>query len=158
MILIPRSLVLPARISLYFFQFGCREVIPEVDEEKLFRTLIASLDHRYTLRHAVPEGEQIVIPDLVRGEVTFASAEVEDWVAGWGEEGELDFLDEFIRLTLHTACHCLLGPDFRYKMTEEFKRLYHKHKKGLQAIAFVDPYLQQPIFEARDKARAGGVQ
>ena len=81
------------------------------------------------------------------------SQEVEDWVAQWGEEGELDFLDEFVRLTLHTACHCLLGADFRYKMTEEFKQLYHDLEKGLQAIAFVDPYLQQPVFEARDRAR-----
>ena len=80
--------------------------------------------------------------------------EVEDWVAEWGDEGEKDFLDEFSRLTLHTATHCLLGKDFRYKMTEEFKRLYHDLEKGLQAIAFVDPYMQQPIFEARDKARA----
>ncbi|MDZ7784837.1 MAG: cytochrome P450 [Halioglobus sp.] len=79
--------------------------------------------------------------------------EVEDWVARWGDEGEMDFLDEFIRLTLHTACHCLLGADFRYRMTEEFKALYHDLERGLQAIAFVDPYLQQPVFEARDKAR-----
>lgn len=78
--------------------------------------------------------------------------EVEDWVAEWGDEGELDFLDEFLRLTLHTACHCLLGEDFRNKMTEEFKQLYHALEKGLQAIAFVDPYMQQPVFEARDKA------
>ncbi|MEH6582742.1 MAG: cytochrome P450 [Halioglobus sp.] len=80
--------------------------------------------------------------------------EVQDWVADWGDEGELDFLDEFISLTLHTACHCLLGPDFRYKMTDEFKSLYHDLEKGLQAIAFVDPYMQQPVFEARDHARA----
>ncbi len=79
--------------------------------------------------------------------------EVEDWVAEWGDEGEMDFLDEFIQLTLNTACHCLLGADFRHKMTEEFKRLYHDLEAGLQAIAFVDPYMQQPIFEARDKAR-----
>jgi sterol 14alpha-demethylase len=81
------------------------------------------------------------------------SREVEDWVAGWGEEGELDFLDEFLRLTLNTATHCLLGADFRYQLTDEFRELYHALEKGLQAIAFVDPYLQQPIFEARDKAR-----
>ncbi|MEM9255080.1 MAG: cytochrome P450 [Pseudomonadota bacterium] len=80
--------------------------------------------------------------------------EVRDWVNGWGDEGEMDFLDEFISLTLNTACHCLLGADFRNRMTEEFKSLYHDLERGLQAIAFVDPYLQQPIFEARDKARA----
>ncbi|MDG2271670.1 MAG: cytochrome P450, partial [Halioglobus sp.] len=44
--------------------------------------------------------------------------------------------------------------DFRDQMTEEFRELYHDLEKGLQAIAFVDPYMQQPIFEARDKARA----
>jgi sterol 14-demethylase len=81
------------------------------------------------------------------------ATEVQEWVAQWGDEGELDFLDEFISLTLNTACHCLLGADFRYKMTDEFKRLYHDLEKGLQAIAFVDPYLQQPIFAARDQAR-----
>lgn len=80
------------------------------------------------------------------------SQEVEDWVADWGDEGELDFLEEFLRLTLHTATHCLLGKDFRDKMTEEFRQLYHALEKGLQAIAFVDPYMQQPVFEARDKA------
>lgn len=80
--------------------------------------------------------------------------EVDAWIADWGDEGELDFVDEFVSLTLHTACHCLLGADFRYRMTDEFKSLYHDLEKGLQAIAFVDPYLQQPLFEARDKSRA----
>jgi len=83
---------------------------------------------------------------------TVISQEVEDWVAGWGDEGVLDFLDEFLRLTLHTATHCLLGKDFRDRMTEEFRQLYHALEKGLQAIAFVDPYMQQPVFKARDKA------
>ncbi|NQX87340.1 MAG: cytochrome P450 [Halioglobus sp.] len=89
----------------------------------------------------------------MRSYAAVIAQEVQDWVSGWGEEGELDFLDEFIGLTLNTACHCLLGADFRYKMTEEFKALYHDLEKGLQAIAFVDPYLQQPLFEARDNAR-----
>lgn len=84
---------------------------------------------------------------------TIISKEVEDWVASWGDEGELDFLDEFLRLTLHTATHCLLGADFRYQLTDEFRELYHALEKGLQAIAFVDPYMQQPIFAARDQAR-----
>ena len=83
---------------------------------------------------------------------TVINQEVEDWIAGWGDEGELDFLDEFIQLTLNTATHCLLGADFRYKLTDEFKELYHALEAGLQAIAFVDPYMQQPVFEARDKA------
>lgn len=81
------------------------------------------------------------------------AAEVEQWIAGWGDEGELDFMDEFLELTLRTATHCLLGKDFRDKMTDEFKTLYRALEAGLQAIAFVDPYMQQPIFEERDRAR-----
>lgn len=82
------------------------------------------------------------------------SREVEDWIADWGDAGEKEFFEEFQELTLHTATHCLLGSDFRYKMTAEFKQLYRALEAGLQAIAFVDPYMQQPVFAERDKARA----
>jgi sterol 14alpha-demethylase len=80
--------------------------------------------------------------------------EVQDCIAHWGDEGELEFVDVFLELTLHTATHCLLGSEFRYKMTDEFKELYRALEAGLQAIAFVDPYMQQPIFKKRDEARA----
>ena len=89
----------------------------------------------------------------MKGYAAVIAEEVEQWISDWGDEGELDFVDEFIQLTLHTACHCLLGKDFRQRMTQEFKDLYHDLEKGLQAIAFVDPYMQQPAFKARDKAR-----
>lgn len=79
--------------------------------------------------------------------------EVEDWIADWGDAGEREFFEEFQQLTLHTATHCLLGSDFRYKMTDEFKKLYRALEAGLQAIAFVDPYMQQPLFAERDRAR-----
>ena len=41
------------------------------------------------------------------------AGEGEAWIADWGEQGELEFFDEFQQLTLHTAMHCLLGRDFR---------------------------------------------
>ena len=145
-----------------------------VAQEAFFKTLDDKLSRAAAYQATVPVfGKGVIFdapPDRMKTQLkiqvdalryqnmkSYASVitkEVEDWVRDWGEEGELDFLDEFIRLTLNTACHCLLGPDFRYRMTEEFKNLYHDLEKGLQAIAFVDPYLQQPIFEARDKARA----
>jgi len=81
------------------------------------------------------------------------AGEVEDWIADWGDEGEREILHEFHELTLHTATHCLLGKDFRYSMTEEFFSLYKDLQAGVQAISFVDPYLQQPLFKKRDEAR-----
>lgn len=79
--------------------------------------------------------------------------EVEDWIEPWGDEGEIELLHAFHELTLHTATHCLLGGDFRYSMTEEFFSLYKDLQAGVQAISFVDPYMQQPLFAARDVAR-----
>jgi sterol 14-demethylase len=79
--------------------------------------------------------------------------EVEDWIAGWGDEGEIEILHAFHELTMHTATHCLLGKEFRHSMTEEFFSLYKDLQAGVQAISFVDPYMQQPVFAARDRAR-----
>ncbi len=79
--------------------------------------------------------------------------EVEDWIADWGDEGEIEILHAFHELTMHTATHCLLGKEFRHSMTEEFFSLYKDLQAGVQAISFVDPYMQQPVFAARDRAR-----
>lgn len=81
------------------------------------------------------------------------AGEVENWIADWGDEGEVELLHAFHELTMHTATHCLLGKEFRYSMTEEFFSLYKDLQAGVQAISFVDPYMQQPLFAARDKAR-----
>ncbi len=81
------------------------------------------------------------------------AGEVDDWSAAWGEQGELELLHEFHQLTLHTATHCLLGGHFRHHLSEEFYRLYQDLQAGIQAVSFVDPYLQQPVFARRDRAR-----
>lgn len=80
--------------------------------------------------------------------------EVRDFTNQWGEAGELDMVDEFLRLTLYTSTSCLLGIEFRQDMTDEFSQLYRDLEHAVIAIAFIDPYLPLPEFEARDKARA----
>ena len=80
--------------------------------------------------------------------------EVRDFTNQWGEAGELDMVDEFLRLTLYTSTSCLLGVEFRQDMTDEFSQLYRDLEHAVIAIAFIDPYLPLPEFEARDKARA----
>lgn len=80
--------------------------------------------------------------------------EVRDFTDKWGESGELEMVDEFLRMTLYTSTSCLLGVDFRRNMTDEFSALYRDLEHAVIAIAFIDPYLPLPEFEARDKARA----
>lgn len=80
--------------------------------------------------------------------------EVRDFTQAWGESGELDMVDEFVRLTLYTSTSCLLGVDFRRSMTDEFSALYRDLEHAVIAIAFIDPYLPIPEFAARDKSRA----
>ncbi|HQQ74986.1 MAG TPA: cytochrome P450 [Pseudomonadales bacterium] len=80
--------------------------------------------------------------------------EVRDFTNNWGESGELEMVDEFLRMTLYTSTSCLLGVDFRRNMTDEFSELYRDLEHAVIAIAFIDPYLPLPEFEARDKARA----
>ena len=80
--------------------------------------------------------------------------EVRDFTNKWGESGELEMVDEFLRMTLYTSTSCLLGVDFRRNMTDEFSALYRDLEHAVIAIAFIDPYLPLPEFEARDKARA----
>lgn len=80
--------------------------------------------------------------------------EVEGMVARWGEAGEIDLLAFTAELTTYTSSHCLLGAEFRHGMNEEFAQVYGALEKGVNAIAYVNPYLPLPVFRRRDRARA----
>jgi sterol 14-demethylase len=80
--------------------------------------------------------------------------EVRDWIADWGDEGQLDFYEGFTDLTIKTSTHCLLGAEFRYSLTAEFARLYHTLGAAADAAGLQDPHAQKAAYEARDAARA----
>jgi sterol 14-demethylase len=80
--------------------------------------------------------------------------EVEDWLQGWGDEGELDIYEAFTRLTLKTSTHCLMGEDFRYTLTDEFADLYHELEFAVSPAALRDPDAIGEVAERRDRARA----
>ncbi len=82
------------------------------------------------------------------------AAEVDGMVRDWGERGEIDLLDFTAELTTYTSSHCLLGAEFRHGMNEEFARVYGALERGVNAIAYVNPYLPLPVFRRRDRARA----
>lgn len=81
------------------------------------------------------------------------SLEVDQAFAALGEQGEMDFVAWCGTLTNYTSSHCLLGPEFRGKLTHEFAALYHDLEKGIHPIGYLNPYLPIPQFRMRDRAR-----
>ncbi|MGZ5012527.1 MAG: cytochrome P450 [Methylobacter sp.] len=89
----------------------------------------------------------------MRGYAQVIVGEVEQMIANWGDNGEIDLLEFMKELTIYTSSHCLLGDEFRYELNEEFAKIYHDLEKGVNPLAFVFPYLPLPVFRRRDKAR-----
>jgi sterol 14-demethylase len=92
--------------------------------------------------------------DRMKSYARVIAREVEDWVARWDDAGEKDFYDELKELVLRTSTHCLMGGEFRAKLTDEFGALYQDLEHAVSAASIVDPYGQQDAFARRDRARA----
>ncbi len=70
-----------------------------------------------------------------------------------GDAAEIDLLETMQDATLYASSRCLIGPEFRDGMDEEFRVLYHALEKGVNPIAYFQPYLPLPSFRRRDAAR-----
>ena len=92
--------------------------------------------------------------EKMKGYARVIAKEVEDFVAGWGDEGERDFYDEFKELVLRTSTHCLMGGEFRARLTDEFGTLFHDLEQAISPQAVVDAHSGSDAFAKRDKARA----
>ena len=90
---------------------------------------------------------------FMRGHAATIAHEVEQMVAGWDDEGEIDLLEWFAELTIYTSSACLIGPRFRRELDGRFARLYHDLEQGTDPIAYVDPYADIESFRRRDAAR-----
>ena len=97
---------------------------------------------------------QALRDSFMRGHAETIQREVEEMVASWDTDGEIDLLDWFAELTIYTSSSCLIGRRFREQLDGRFAELYHDLEQGTDAIAYVDPYADIPSFHARDRARA----
>ena len=95
---------------------------------------------------------------FMRGHAATIAREVEQMVAGWDDEGEIDLLDWFAELTIYTSSACLIGTRFRQELDGRFARLYHDLERGTDPIAYVDPYADIESFRRRDAARVALVE
>jgi sterol 14-demethylase len=95
-----------------------------------------------------------LVPDKMRGYAQVIAGEVEAFIADWGDEGELDFYEAFKELVLNTSTHCLMGPEFRENLTDEFGRLFGDLEHAISPQAVVDAHSESDVFSRRDEARA----
>jgi len=113
----------------------------------------ASPERRREMLH-----NQALRDKFMRGHAATISDEVEQMVAGWDDEGEIDLLDWLAELTIYTSSACLVGKRFRRELDKRFAQLYHDLEQGTDAIAYVDPYAPIESFRRRDAARVGLVE
>jgi sterol 14-demethylase len=79
--------------------------------------------------------------------------EIERATAEWGDEGVVDLVPFFRHLTMFTSTRCLIGREFRERMTGEFAELYVSIERSITPLAFVSARLPTPTFRRRDRAR-----
>ncbi|NNH68409.1 cytochrome P450 [Nocardia uniformis] len=96
---------------------------------------------------------QALRAEHMRGHAGTIAREVEQMLARWGDEGEIDLLDFFAELTIYTSSACLIGVKFRNQLDGRFAQLYHQLEQGTDALAYVDPYAPIESFRLRDEAR-----
>lgn len=108
----------------------------------------ASPERRKEMLH-----NQALRGEQMKGHAATIAAEVDDMVAKWDDEGEIDLLELFAELTIYTSSACLIGKKFRDQLDDRFARLYHELEQGTDALAFVDPYADIESFRRRDEAR-----
>lgn len=83
----------------------------------------------------------------------FMVKEAEEYFDTWGQHGTVDLYDAMNELTVRIASRCLVGAEFRARLTDELPRLYHDLEGGIRLAGLVNPYLPLAPFRRRDRAR-----
>ena len=156
-----RDVVLLTGADANEFYFRAPEELLDQAEAYPFMTPIfgegvvfdASPERRREMLH-----NQALRDKFMRGHAATIAEQVEEMVAAWDDEGEIDLLDWFAELTIYTSSACLIGTRFRRELDGRFARLYHDLEQGTDPIAYVDPYAPIESFRRRDAARVALVE
>lgn len=79
--------------------------------------------------------------------------EAEDFFANWGNEGEIDLLEELSNLIILTGSRCILGREVRENLFGEVSHLIHDLDQGMQPISVLANWLPIKAHRDRDRAR-----
>ncbi|HKE23397.1 MAG TPA: cytochrome P450 [Bryobacteraceae bacterium] len=98
-----------------------------------------------------------VIPALREARMqSYAQAieeETEQYCTAWGDEGEIELTVAMNELTVFNACRCLIGQEFRKRLSAEFAHSYHDLEAGVNLVAFFKPDWPLPAMRRRDRGR-----
>lgn len=83
----------------------------------------------------------------------FMAAETNAYLDTWGQAGVIDLLAAMNEITIYVAGRCLIGPEFRRRLSQDFVPLYHDLEGGINLVAFFAPHLPLPRMLRRDRAR-----
>lgn len=79
--------------------------------------------------------------------------EAEDFFLNWGNEGELDLLEELSNLIILTGSRCIMGREIRENLFGEVSHLIHDLDQGMQPISVLANWLPIKAHRDRDRAR-----
>jgi sterol 14-demethylase len=91
--------------------------------------------------------------EAMQSYMSYMTEEVECFAERLGPAGEIDLLPAMNELTTFIAGRCLIGAEFRNRVSAEFAALYHDLEGGINLIAFMAPDFPSPANLRRDRAR-----
>ncbi len=94
----------------------------------------------------------------LKGYVQKIEAETREFLADWGNEGEIDLFHALSELTILTASRTLHGDDVRTKVFREVSELYHDMDQGLTPLTVFWPNAPTEAHKKRNAARAKMVE
>lgn len=79
--------------------------------------------------------------------------EAEEFFDKWGDEGEIDLLEELSNLIILTGSRCIMGREVRENLFGEVSHLIHDLDQGMQPISVLANWLPIKAHRVRDRAR-----
>ena len=94
----------------------------------------------------------------LKGYVQKIEKETREFLADWGQEGEIDLFHALSELTILTASRTLHGDDVRENLFREVSELYHDLDHGLTPLTVFWPNAPTEVHKKRNIARKKMVQ
>jgi sterol 14-demethylase len=82
--------------------------------------------------------------------------EAEAYFEEWGDEGETDLFVAMNELTVFIASRCLIGQEFRRRLSKEFAHLYHDPEGGITSWPSPIRTCPSSVPAARPRSSADG--
>lgn len=108
----------------------------------------ASKEDYYNQR---PVLQEVFRRERMAGYIQAMNIEIQRWIDGLGDKGEMDLSAEMLLLAQFVAGHALLGPQYEEELGAGFWNLYLDISRSLDPI--LPPNLPLPKFKRRDKAK-----